>query len=68
MERGWCNEHAQNILGPMLTGKTAETCDQACILEERCVEFAIGRSDGTNSGDCYLYKEPCTKKSDFNYD
>ena len=44
----------------MLPGKTPQTCDDACANEEMCVDFAIGRADGPNSGECYLHRVSCT--------
>ena len=47
---------------------TRDTCDLACIKDEYCVEFAIGRKYDTNQGKCMLFKATCTKSADVTYD
>jgi hypothetical protein len=51
-------------MGSELSGKIAKTCDEACILEEQCVEFTIGKIGGANEGKCSLLKAACTKAVD----
>ena len=54
----------------MIEGMTADSCNNRCTSHETktCIEFAIGRSDGTNPGRCYLYSSIGPNNGDMNYD
>ena len=55
-----------------LTGKTAETCNQACTetMLGKCVEFMLGRTHGTKVGECTLFSQACLQYDveDLDYD
>ena len=69
-EKSGCSDSKQHQIGQALSDKvyTPSTCDQACISDEYCVEFAVGREFDANHGKCFLYKGACTKSADGTFD
>ena len=54
----------------IIEGTTTDSCNNRCTshVTKTCIEFAIGRSDGTNPGRCYLYSSIGPNNGDMNYD
>ena len=70
-EKGGCHEHYSTEVGGMFLGlETVESCATACLDNELCETFFIGREDDTSgrSGFCHLYSDQCTNNQDPTWD
>ena len=53
-----------------MTGKTPDSCDQACTSESTmtCDAFSVGVSGGNDAGACWLFSSTCSSEGNTNQD